>query len=69
VFIYLKGGTNPYILKVHVGALVVLHGLSQMLFWKQDRQAEDIYLSVPLIRPLRKYAPPLFTAKVPACIG
>ena len=25
-----------------------------------------IYRSVPLIRPLRKYAPPLFSAKVPA---
>ena len=24
------------------------------------------YRSVPLIRPLRKYAPPLFSAKVPA---
>jgi len=26
----------------------------------------DQYRSVPLIRPLQKYAPPLFTAKVPA---
>ena len=25
-----------------------------------------LYRSVPLIRPLRKYAPPLFSAKVPA---
>ena len=25
-----------------------------------------MYRSVPLIRPLRKYAPPFFTAKVPA---
>jgi len=29
-------------------------------------QNKSTYRSVPLIRPLRKYAPPLFTAKVPA---
>ena len=28
--------------------------------------SRTLYRSVPLIRPLRKYTPPLFTAKVPA---
>ena len=35
--------------------------ISYCLFWSQSQ-----YRSVPLICPLRKYAPPLFTAKVPA---
>ena len=40
---------------------VSLHEV-QMYFFVQ---LETVYCSVPLIRPLRKYAPPFFTAKVP----